>query len=694
MQAHMQDNYSIIHKFLGEIMSVSSNEKLDEITSRYRAKLADEGDPGRELLEDIVTLGKELIYLKTGSDDETGRGLMATLNEQEITELREADRIIDENLFSYHYQPIVSVATGEIFSYEALMRPRSDLLRSPLEVIKYAELRHRLNDIEKATFLNVLGVLDADPAVFHGKRVFINSIPKTVLEPDDRKKVEDLLTKYNRTAVVELTEKAELTDEEFLDLKTRLGLINIQTAIDDYGSGYSNVQNLLRYMPDYVKIDRSLLSGMQDDPKKKHFVREIIDFCHSNGILALAEGVETSEELRAVILLGADLIQGYYTARPAAEAIEDIPYEIRQEIKSFLHERQEGMASQVYDADTGEHIDLERLVKNGTSCILIGRDGIYSISGNPRLEAEILIEIADGVRAELEIENVRLYNKKKQPCIEIGKGCDVNLFLKGDNRMNMGGIRVPEGSEFTLSGDGDLRITLDGDEYFGIGNGVNAYHGSLIFNHEGTLSVVTSGTIGVCLGSGYGGEISIRSGQYSLETNGDRALGIGVLYNDCNLSIYNADINMELNTIKGVAIGSNSANDKIDISNTSIKLYMSGKEAVGLGTVTGARSDVYIHDASVIMNTHNDRCSGCGAMDGSTLLKIERASLRVYAKGENVLPFGGFTGETDLAFLDSDTTVKIMTDVKLREYLDPDRIDIIHGRARVVLNGFEYDLKN
>ena len=94
------------------------------------------------------------------------------------------------------------------------------------------------------------------------------------------------------------------------------------------------------------------------------------------------------------------------------------------------------------------------------------------------------------------------------------------------------------------------------------------------------------------------------------------------------------------------------------------------------------------------MNTHNDRASGCGALEGNTLLKIERASLRIYAKGESVLPFGGFTGETDLAFIDSDTTVKIMTDMKLRDYLEPDRIDVIHGRARVVLNGFEYDLKS
>ncbi len=694
-RTYMRDNiHSTIHNFLNEIMSVSSDEALDEITSRYKEELGDIDDKLGMLWDDIVTLGKELIYLKTGSDDETRRGLMATLSEQEVTELEEADRIIDNNLFKYHYQPIVSVATGEIYSYEALMRPQSELLKSPLQILKYADLVNRLNDIQKATFLNILGVIDADPSFFHKKMIFINSIPKTVLSDEDQAKVDELLLKHNGYVVVEITEQAELKGDDFQVFKERLERMNVQTAIDDYGTGYSNVRNLLRYMPDYVKIDRSLLSGMQDDPKKRHFVREIIEFCHSNGILALAEGVETSEELRAVILLGADLIQGFYTARPAADPIESVPYDIRQEIKSFLHERQEGMASQVYDADSGEHIDLARIAENETACILIGRDGDYSISGNPKLDAEVVIEIADGVSVELVLENVRLTNKKKLPCIEIGKNCDVTLFLKGDNRMSMGGIRVPESSKFTLSGDGDLKIILDGEEYFGIGNGITAYHGSLVFSHEGNLEIVTSGTIGVCIGSGYGGSIAINSGQFSLEMNGDRALGIGVLYNDCNLDINNADINIELNTIKGVAIGSTSANDNVNVASSSIKLYMSGKEAVGLGCITGEHSDVYVHDASVVMNTHNDRCTGSGALEGKTQFKIERASMRVYAKGEKVLPFGGFTGDTDLSFIDSDTTVKIMTDMKLREYLPPDRIDIVHGRARVVLNGFEYELKD
>lgn len=688
----IQDKYLAVHEYLKKIMSVPSLDELEEITARYREELGDLDEAEAVLWEDSVTLGKELIYLKTGTDDELGRGLLATLSEKEAEELKESDRIIDDNLFGYHFQPIVSVATGEIFSYEALMRPRSDILTRPLEVIKYAQLRNRLDDIEKATFLNVLKLVDHSSKFFHGKRVFINSIPKTKLSDEDQTKVNELLTRHNRTVVVELTEKAELDDTEFAEFKERYRIMNVQTAIDDYGTGYSNVQNLLRYMPDYVKIDRSLLSGMQDDPKKRHFVREIIDFCHSNGIMALAEGVETSEELRSVILLGADLIQGYHTARPAAEPAEDIPYEIRQEIRKYCHERQEGEASRIYTADSGEHIELERLVKNGTVSILIGSDGDYFINGNPGLEAEITIEIADKVSAEVTLENVRLLNKKKLPCIDIGKGSRISLTLKGDNRLNLGGICVPEGTGFILKGDGNLGILLDADEYFGIGNGINAGHGNLVFEQSGTLKIESNGKIGVCIGSGFGGGITIAGGQYILELNGDRALGIGCLYRDCILSIDNSDITTELNTIKSVAIGSIGANSDITISNTSVKLYISGKEAVAIGTMSGERCDVYVHDASVIMNIHNDRCSGVAALDGMTNLRYERGGMRVFAKGENVLPFGGFTGDTDISFRDSDITAKIMTAVKFEECLPRDRVTVTHGRVRIVLNGYEYDL--
>ena len=123
--------------------------------------------------------------------------------------------------------------------------------------------------------------------------------------------------------------------------------MGIRIAVDDYGSGYSNVSNLLRYMPNYVKIDRSLLSDIQNSPKKRHFVREIIQFCHDNDIMALAEGIETAEELHTVILLGADLIQGYYTARPAPEIIDSIPHDIKQMIIRYHQEHEDGRDQQI-----------------------------------------------------------------------------------------------------------------------------------------------------------------------------------------------------------------------------------------------------------------------------------------------------------------------------------------------------------
>ena len=131
---------------------------------------------------------------------------------------------------------------------------------------------------------------------------------------------------------MELTEQTELQDDELESLKKQYRDMGIGFALDDYGTGYSNVGNLLRYMPDYVKIDRSLLTEIQKSSQKQHFVREVIDFCHANNIMALAEGVETVEELQTVIYLGADLIQGYYVARPKSEIINSIDGNVKMEI--------------------------------------------------------------------------------------------------------------------------------------------------------------------------------------------------------------------------------------------------------------------------------------------------------------------------------------------------------------------------
>ena len=147
--------------------------------------------------------------------------------------------MINENRFCYHFQPIVSTSDGEIYSYEALMRPQSTLCPSPYQIIKYAEMTRRLNEIERATFFNILGIIDIGKEKFRGRRVFINSIPGTRFSAEDAARVRMLLERHSDTAVVEMTEYAEMSDSEIGRIRDMYRHMGVQTALDDYGTGYS-----------------------------------------------------------------------------------------------------------------------------------------------------------------------------------------------------------------------------------------------------------------------------------------------------------------------------------------------------------------------------------------------------------------------------------------------------------------------
>ncbi|MBE5886868.1 MAG: EAL domain-containing protein [Lachnospiraceae bacterium] len=257
------------------------------------------------------------------------------LSEEELQEAKVVGAILDNNLFTYHFQPIVRAKDGSIYAYEALMRTNVEPRVSPLQVIKYAEHLGRLYDVEKATFFNVMSCIEDNKELFDGKKVFINSIPGKQLEGEDANHLAVKLRKFSSSVVVELTEQTEADDEALERMKDGFRSMGVETAVDDYGTGYSNIINLLRYAPNYVKIDRMLLTGIQDNLQKQHFVKSIIGFAHENNFKALAEGVETTQELETVISLGVDLIQGYYTARPGAEIVQEISEEIREEICKY-----------------------------------------------------------------------------------------------------------------------------------------------------------------------------------------------------------------------------------------------------------------------------------------------------------------------------------------------------------------------
>ncbi len=677
--------YGWIHSLLRELMAVSNEEERSQLRGKYSN--AHTNELAAQIVADADAIAEMLIRSKNCEGFLNHR--VASLTETERAELQETQYIIDENLFDYYFQPIVNTKDGGIFSYEALMRPRSDLKLTPLHILKYAALVNRLSDIERGTFLNVLGIIDMRKDAFLGKYVFINSIPEAKLNAEDYRHVTRMLLKHADTAVIEMTEQSEINDDDLESLKERYRNMGIKMAIDDYGSGYSNAGNLLRYMPNFVKIDRSLLSDIQNSPKKRHFVREIIQFCHDNDILALAEGVETAEELHTVIMLGADLVQGYYTAKPTPEIIESIPEEIRQTIRRYRQEREEGVGQQVYLADCGERILLERLMQAGMKCIVIGANGSgdVTVEGDPNVDTQMRIETRKGFSGRLMLENAWLTGIKNKPCIDIGEDNDVTLVLTGENKLDLGGIRVPESSRLTVRGEGKLEIHLDANEYYGIGNGIGLLHGELIFDQSGRITVNAHGQTGVAIGSGSGGTIRILQGQYRLNLQGDVGLGIGSMYSECDLVMHDCDLGMELSLARGAAVGSIGRNSSLEIYKTSAKLFLSGIELVGIGSLGGETCRLNFHDSSCILNMKGERCACFAALEGKTDVQIMRASVRLNAGGKEALGIGGFTGDTDLHQDTADVHINLDTPLPVREYVSRERFCVKDSAFSFTHNG-------
>ncbi len=680
-----------IDTLLCELRNAKGIEEVNTIKNKYEELLSNEDN---QLIESIMQ--NALILAEQGITEERRAELnrqLASLTDTEQQEFSEVMKVIDKNLFQYHFQPIVNAKSGEIYSYEALMRPISDMHLTPFHILKYAEIADRFNDIERATFLNILKLVDDDLISPNEKKIFINSIPKAQLDTNSRREIFQLMMKHSDNIVVEVTEESELDEEQLTSLRERLQNMGVQLALDDYGTGYSNVSNLLRYTPEIVKIDRSLITDIHNDPKKRHFFREIVNFCHSNNIKALAEGVENSDELKAVIMMGADLIQGFYTARPASELLSSLPEEISEEIRSYYQEYEEGSSQQIYYADSHERISLNNLSENDIKRLIIGKkgDGDVTVIGNPTTDTSIHIEIMNNFTGKLMLNNAWLSNTKDRPCISLGENNCLTIIICGENTLDKGGILVPESSSLTIIGDGKLNINMDSKEYFGIGNDLASTHGSITFDQTGCISITSHGKSGIGIGSGLGGKINILQGQYIINLKGDTGLGIGSLYRASKLDIRNCDINMEIFLSKGSALGSLSANSDISISRSSVKLYVYAYELVGIGTVNGDHAKVSFSDTNILINMRGQRCSAIAALDGSTNIHTERVGLRVIAGGDKVLWFGGFIKESDIDLYDTDTNIRLETSASELACATLKNATITSGRFLLSINGEEVE---
>jgi EAL domain-containing protein (putative c-di-GMP-specific phosphodiesterase class I) len=146
--------------------------------------------------------------------------------------------------------------------------------------------------------------------------IFVNLHPLD-LEDDELYADDGALTPFAGQVVLEITERAALDRIHELGSRvTRLRTLGYRIAIDDLGAGYAGLTSFAQLEPEVVKVDMSLIRGIDRSPVKQKLVRSIISLCTELGIQLVAEGIETPEERDTLVALGGDLCQGYLFAKP------------------------------------------------------------------------------------------------------------------------------------------------------------------------------------------------------------------------------------------------------------------------------------------------------------------------------------------------------------------------------------------
>jgi diguanylate cyclase (GGDEF)-like protein/PAS domain S-box-containing protein len=238
--------------------------------------------------------------------------------------VRDIHQALEEDQFSVHYQPIISLSTGRILKAEALLRwnhPEYGFI-SPADFIPVAEETGAIQEIGNQVFEEVVKRikvwrLDYEPEF----QININKSPVQFLAGGS---VQDNWLEYlqqqnvsPKGVVIEITEGVLLKATSYVcDKLHHLRDAGIQIAIDDFGTGYSSLAYLKRFDIDYLKLDKSFVRNLETDAKDLALSEAIIVMAHKLDIHVVAEGVENKAQRAILKRIGCDYAQGFLIAKP------------------------------------------------------------------------------------------------------------------------------------------------------------------------------------------------------------------------------------------------------------------------------------------------------------------------------------------------------------------------------------------
>lgn len=239
--------------------------------------------------------------------------------------------------FTMAFQPIVNISTAQVYAYEALVRgPNGESAGSVISQVTN-DLLYRFDQACRVKAIEMASQLGMQTSLS------INFLPNAVYEPEAC--IQATLDISRRVGwpierlIFEITETERVIDRQHL--RNIIGVyrsMGFQMALDDFGSGYANLDLLTDLTPDKLKIDRELVMNCDQDPRRQALLNAIITLAQQLDMVLIAEGVETHAEALWLASNGIMRQQGFYYAKPVINSLgDDLPPRLvmlRDEVRS------------------------------------------------------------------------------------------------------------------------------------------------------------------------------------------------------------------------------------------------------------------------------------------------------------------------------------------------------------------------
>lgn len=248
------------------------------------------------------------------ADADLNRRLLARSRRHELLEI-----LVHGNVHSV-YEPIVDAHALTVFAYEALVRgPAGTRLASPFELFEVASEEGLLFELD---CLCRAAALDGAVGFPQGAKLFLNIRPSSFhdpnFQPDALIRTLERCALAPRDVVFEISEQESIDNYEILrEARDAYGKLGFLFALDDTGAGYASLESVAELAPEFIKVDRAFVRGIDEDPVRQTILRALQKLASDLGACIIGEGLDTLEELRTLGALGIPYGQGWLFGKPS-----------------------------------------------------------------------------------------------------------------------------------------------------------------------------------------------------------------------------------------------------------------------------------------------------------------------------------------------------------------------------------------